>query len=208
MHRNTPAPDRTRGRRPAGPGPRRRPPLCEGRMQGRTGGDTTRLRGSVTGGRSVERERYDVENHRRDSEATRANARSPFKRTPGPGCGRSQPGGASGGAGRGPDPGGRPDRPSPLVLPAQRNASPTRWRMPVLRYHSVPHHSPETALPEALSASRFEEQLASLTAAGWQLVGIAEALDILRRDSSRRVVALTSDDGLLDFLNASEDGDR
>lgn len=167
-------------------------------------GNTTRLRGSVTGDRSVERERYDMENHRRDSEATRRNARSPFERTAGPGCIRSQSGAERGGTDRGPDPGERPDRPSPPVLPAQRNASPTRWQLPILRYRSVPHHSPETALPGALSAFRFEEQLASLAAAGWQLVGITEALDILRQDSSRRVVALTFDDGLLDFLNAFE----
>jgi peptidoglycan/xylan/chitin deacetylase (PgdA/CDA1 family) len=34
------------------------------------------------------------------------------------------------------------------------------------------------------------------------MVGLTEALGILRRDSASRVVALTFDDGLLDFLNA------
>jgi peptidoglycan/xylan/chitin deacetylase (PgdA/CDA1 family) len=42
----------------------------------------------------------------------------------------------------------------------------------------------------------------SLIAGGWQLVGLTEALNILSEGSARRIVALTFDDALLDFLNA------
>lgn len=50
----------------------------------------------------------------------------------------------------------------------------------------------------------LEAHVVSLAAAGWQLVGITHALDILRQDNSSRLVAITFDDGLLDFLNAFE----
>jgi peptidoglycan/xylan/chitin deacetylase (PgdA/CDA1 family) len=74
--------------------------------------------------------------------------------------------------------------------------------LPVLRYHSVSHHSPETAAPGSVAASVLEEQLTFLVASGWQLLGVTEALSQLAEDAVSRVVALTFDDGLLDFLNA------
>jgi peptidoglycan/xylan/chitin deacetylase (PgdA/CDA1 family) len=87
---------------------------------------------------------------------------------------------------------------------AARPAEEHRWRLPVLRYHSVPHHSPETAAPGSVPASVLEEQLTALRTAGWQLLGITEALRAIGGGRTRRVVALTFDDGLLDFLNAFE----
>jgi peptidoglycan/xylan/chitin deacetylase (PgdA/CDA1 family) len=77
-----------------------------------------------------------------------------------------------------------------------------RWLLPILRYRSVPHHSPETAAPRSVPAARLEEHLTFLVANGWRLVGITDALRILEQDGSCRVVALTFDDALLDFLNA------
>jgi peptidoglycan/xylan/chitin deacetylase (PgdA/CDA1 family) len=77
-----------------------------------------------------------------------------------------------------------------------------QWRLPILRYRSVPHHSPETAAPRSVPAVRLEEHLSFLVTAGFQLLGLSEALRALREDGSRRVVALTFDDALLDFLNA------
>ncbi|GAA5110793.1 polysaccharide deacetylase family protein [Pseudonocardia adelaidensis] len=44
--------------------------------------------------------------------------------------------------------------------------------------------------------------MAFVRASGYDAVGITDALRILSDDSSRRVVALTFDDALLDFLNA------
>jgi peptidoglycan/xylan/chitin deacetylase (PgdA/CDA1 family) len=76
-----------------------------------------------------------------------------------------------------------------------------RWLLPILRYRSVPHHSPETAAPRSVPAARLEEHLTFLVANGWRLVGITDALRILEQDESCRVVALTFDDALLDFLN-------
>jgi peptidoglycan/xylan/chitin deacetylase (PgdA/CDA1 family) len=77
-----------------------------------------------------------------------------------------------------------------------------RSLLPILRYRSVPHHSPDTAVPRSVPVARLEEHLTFLVTNGWRLVGITDALHILEQDASRRVVALTFDDALLDFLNA------
>jgi peptidoglycan/xylan/chitin deacetylase (PgdA/CDA1 family) len=86
--------------------------------------------------------------------------------------------------------------------PASSVTGVDRWLLPILRYRSVPHHSPETAAPRSVPAARLEEHLTFLVANGWRLVGITDALRILEQDDSCHVVALTFDDALLDFLNA------
>jgi peptidoglycan/xylan/chitin deacetylase (PgdA/CDA1 family) len=83
-------------------------------------------------------------------------------------------------------------------------AGANRWRLPILRYRSVPHHSPETAAPRSVPAVRLEEHLSFLVAAGFRVVGVTDALRVLHEDGHHRVVALTFDDALLDFLNALE----
>lgn len=90
-------------------------------------------------------------------------------------------------------------RPEPTAVPRDGDDS---WQLPILMYHSVPHHSPETAVPGTMPVSLLAEQLAFLTVTGWHVVGITEALRLVRAESSRRVLALTFDDGLLDFVNA------
>ncbi|HYH30043.1 MAG TPA: polysaccharide deacetylase family protein, partial [Pseudonocardia sp.] len=55
-----------------------------------------------------------------------------------------------------------------------------------------------------MPTSVLEDQLSSFVAGGWRLVGVTEALRRLEEDEASRVVALTFDDGLLDFLNAFE----
>jgi peptidoglycan/xylan/chitin deacetylase (PgdA/CDA1 family) len=90
-----------------------------------------------------------------------------------------------------------------IPLPAGRTAAAT-WRLPVLMYHSVANTSVETAPPRAVAKERLAEQLGALAGAGWELVGLTEALAILDAEPGRRVVALTFDDGLLDFHNAHE----
>jgi peptidoglycan/xylan/chitin deacetylase (PgdA/CDA1 family) len=88
-------------------------------------------------------------------------------------------------------------------VPGPRNPEPSSgWRLLVLRYQSVPHNSPETAVPGAMPAALLEEQLTYLRSAGWHLTGVTEALRVLGTDPGRPVMAVTFDDGLLDFLNA------
>jgi peptidoglycan/xylan/chitin deacetylase (PgdA/CDA1 family) len=77
------------------------------------------------------------------------------------------------------------------------------WRLPILMYHSVSHSSVATALPGAVSHERLDEQLGALREAGYTLVGLTEALALAEADPTRKVAALTFDDGLLDFLNAA-----
>jgi peptidoglycan/xylan/chitin deacetylase (PgdA/CDA1 family) len=77
------------------------------------------------------------------------------------------------------------------------------WRLPVLMYHSVPAAA-DLADRRAVARDRLAEQLGSLRARGWELLGLTEALSVLGRDPCRRVIALTFDDGLVDFLNAFE----
>jgi peptidoglycan/xylan/chitin deacetylase (PgdA/CDA1 family) len=78
------------------------------------------------------------------------------------------------------------------------------WRLPILMYHSVSHSSVATALPGAVSHRRLDEQLSALRGAGYTLVGQTEALALAAADPTRKVAALTFDDGLLDFLNAAD----
>jgi peptidoglycan/xylan/chitin deacetylase (PgdA/CDA1 family) len=79
-------------------------------------------------------------------------------------------------------------------------AAPAAWEsLPALMYHSVSSVSgPLRDL--AVPPSRLAEQFSALTAAGYRLVGLTEALDLLERGSRERLVAVTFDDGYRDFL--------
>jgi peptidoglycan/xylan/chitin deacetylase (PgdA/CDA1 family) len=71
--------------------------------------------------------------------------------------------------------------------------------MPALMYHSVSAVGGpmrDLAVPPDLLA----EQLAALTDAGYRLVGLSEALDLLDAGSTDRLLAITFDDGYRDFL--------
>jgi peptidoglycan/xylan/chitin deacetylase (PgdA/CDA1 family) len=71
--------------------------------------------------------------------------------------------------------------------------------LPVLMYHSVSAvDGPLRAL--AVPPKRLAEQLGALAAAGYRLVGLSEALDLLAAGSTDPVVAVTFDDGYRDFL--------
>jgi peptidoglycan/xylan/chitin deacetylase (PgdA/CDA1 family) len=76
----------------------------------------------------------------------------------------------------------------------------TVWTtMPALMYHSVSAVGGpmrDLAVPPDLLA----EQLAALTDAGYKLVGLSEALDLLDAGSGERLLAVTFDDGYRDFL--------
>ncbi len=68
--------------------------------------------------------------------------------------------------------------------------------LPVLMYHSVSTvdgHLRELAVPK----DRLREQLGALADAGYALVGLTEAL----HDNGTRAVAVTFDDGYVDFLD-------
>ena len=78
----------------------------------------------------------------------------------------------------------------------------TVWTaLPALMYHSVSAvagRMRELAVPPDLLA----EQLGALTGAGYRLVGLSEALDLLDAGAGDRLVAVTFDDGYRDFLTA------
>jgi peptidoglycan/xylan/chitin deacetylase (PgdA/CDA1 family) len=80
-------------------------------------------------------------------------------------------------------------------------ATPAWTVLPALMYHSVSSVTGplrDLAVPPA----RLAEQLAALTAAGYRLVGLSEALDLLDAGSTDRLLAVTFDDGYRDFLTA------
>ncbi|WP_250037318.1 polysaccharide deacetylase family protein [Paractinoplanes maris] len=71
--------------------------------------------------------------------------------------------------------------------------------LPALMYHSVSAVGGplrDLAVPPAL----LREQLQALSAAGYRLVGLTEALDLLAAGSTEKLVAVTFDDGYRDFL--------
>ncbi|AGZ43273.1 hypothetical protein AFR_25035 [Actinoplanes friuliensis DSM 7358] len=71
--------------------------------------------------------------------------------------------------------------------------------MPALMYHSVSAvGGPLSDL--AVPRGRLAEQLGALTAAGYRLVGLSEALDLLDAGCTDKLVAVTFDDGYRDFL--------
>jgi peptidoglycan/xylan/chitin deacetylase (PgdA/CDA1 family) len=73
--------------------------------------------------------------------------------------------------------------------------------LPALMYHSV--SAVDGPLRDlAVPADRLAEQLEALTAAGYHLVGLTEALDRLRDGSTEKLLAVTFDDGYRDFLTA------
>lgn len=77
-------------------------------------------------------------------------------------------------------------------------------KLPVLMYHSIAKEEPRSSDPLVVPVSRLRRHMATLMADGWDLLGLTEALQSFENSPSRRIVALTFDDGLLDFLNAAE----
>jgi peptidoglycan/xylan/chitin deacetylase (PgdA/CDA1 family) len=78
-------------------------------------------------------------------------------------------------------------------------ATPVWETLPTLMYHSVSAiGGPLRDL--AVPPKRLAEQLGALTAAGYRLVGLSEALDLLAAGTDDRLVAVTFDDGYRNFL--------
>lgn len=81
-------------------------------------------------------------------------------------------------------------------------------RLPVLMYHSVSDRSEAGVAPyyrTATSPKVFAEQMALLHAEGWETVSLRAGLDVLRggKGTPKKVVALTFDDGFLDFCTTA-----
>jgi peptidoglycan/xylan/chitin deacetylase (PgdA/CDA1 family) len=78
--------------------------------------------------------------------------------------------------------------------------APPAWKtMPALMYHSVSAiGGPLRDL--AVPPKRLAEQLTALSDAGYRLVGLSEALDLLAAGTPDRLVAVTFDDGYRNFL--------
>jgi peptidoglycan/xylan/chitin deacetylase (PgdA/CDA1 family) len=76
------------------------------------------------------------------------------------------------------------------------------WILPALMYHSVSAVA-GPARDLAVPPSRLIEQLTALKAAGYRLVGLSEALDLLDSGSHEKLLALTFDDGYRDFRTAA-----
>ncbi len=70
-------------------------------------------------------------------------------------------------------------------------------RLPVLMYHSISRDSGPLA-DLAVPPATLREQLSALTSAGYRLVGLTDALDLVGR--GEQVAALTFDDAYRDFL--------
>jgi peptidoglycan/xylan/chitin deacetylase (PgdA/CDA1 family) len=76
------------------------------------------------------------------------------------------------------------------------------WTLPALMYHSVSTVAgPLRDL--AVPPGQLADQLAALKSAGYRLVGLSEALDLLDSGSSEKLLALTFDDGYRDFRTAA-----
>jgi len=67
-------------------------------------------------------------------------------------------------------------------------------------YHSVSAVPAGPLRPLAVPPALLREQLVALAESGYRLVGLSEAIDLRAAGSTENVVALTFDDGYLDFL--------
>ncbi|GIF15529.1 polysaccharide deacetylase family protein [Actinoplanes teichomyceticus] len=81
-------------------------------------------------------------------------------------------------------------------------ATRVRTTLPALMYHSV--SAVDGPLRDlAVPPERLAEQLGTLTAAGYRLTGLTEALDRRLAGSTEKLVAVTFDDGYRDFLTVA-----
>lgn len=79
---------------------------------------------------------------------------------------------------------------------------PPAWHtLAVLMYHSVSSIREGPMRTFAVPPELLREQLAALSGAGYRLVGLSEALDLLDGGRTDPLVALTFDDGYVDFLD-------
>lgn len=82
------------------------------------------------------------------------------------------------------------------------NAPPEPAPLPVLMYHSISTLGTGSLRELAVPPDRLAEHLAALRDAGYRMVGLSEALDLVDAGADGPVVALTFDDGYANFLHA------
>lgn len=87
-----------------------------------------------------------------------------------------------------------------IARPDTRPAWPA---LPVLMYHAVTTVPVGPLRQLAVPPPLLAEHLAALRSAGYRLVGLTEALDLLGTGHTEPLVALTFDDGYADFLTAA-----
>ena len=75
--------------------------------------------------------------------------------------------------------------------------------LPILMYHGVPAGRDTGRDALRVPAADFRAQLSTLSADGWELLGLTEALCAKAAEPDRPIVALTFDDAYDDFLNAA-----
>lgn len=75
--------------------------------------------------------------------------------------------------------------------------------LPVLMYHGIPARPGPSRDDLQVPLAEFRVQVTTLANAGWELLGLTEALATKAADPERPVVALTFDDGYADFLGAA-----
>jgi peptidoglycan/xylan/chitin deacetylase (PgdA/CDA1 family) len=73
---------------------------------------------------------------------------------------------------------------------------------PILMYHSIPTGTDRTRDPWQVPLEELQGHLVALVNDGWTLLGLTAALAALQEDPTQRVVALTFDDGYIDFMGA------
>ncbi|MGC9668710.1 polysaccharide deacetylase family protein [Planosporangium sp. 12N6] len=81
--------------------------------------------------------------------------------------------------------------------------APAQPPLAVLMYHSVSSVREPSLRALAVPPERLREQLTALAVAGYRLTGLSEAVDLRATGSTEKVVALTFDDGYVDFLDAA-----
>jgi peptidoglycan/xylan/chitin deacetylase (PgdA/CDA1 family) len=81
------------------------------------------------------------------------------------------------------------------------HTSPVWPATPVLMYHSVSPVPTGPLRPLAVPSDLLRDQLGALRAAGYALTGLTEAIDRRATGDTSPIVALTFDDGYLDFLH-------
>lgn len=86
------------------------------------------------------------------------------------------------------------------ALPEPPSALPEPAPLPVLMYHSISTLGTGPLRELAVPPDRLAEHLAALRDAGYRMVGLSEALDLMDAGAHGPLVALTFDDGYANFL--------
>jgi peptidoglycan/xylan/chitin deacetylase (PgdA/CDA1 family) len=76
--------------------------------------------------------------------------------------------------------------------------------LPILMYHALPERDADCNGPLDIPRHRFEQHLKLLHGEGYDVLGLTAAIEARRSDPTRRLVALTVDDGYVDVVAAAD----